>query len=103
MHRYAPREAEARAARVGLWSQPEPVPPWEWRRGQGVPQTAEVIGNRRSHVYQKPNCREAASMCDHPPESGWHARTSGAGLVSNFPDSVSILVSIFVANRGEMG
>lgn len=25
-------EQEARAKRVGLWSEPNPVPPWEWRR-----------------------------------------------------------------------
>lgn len=25
-------EAAARAARTGLWSDPEPVPPWQWRR-----------------------------------------------------------------------
>ena len=25
-------EQEARAKRVGLWSEPDPVPPWEWRR-----------------------------------------------------------------------
>lgn len=25
-------EEEARAARRGLWSDPEPVPPWEWRK-----------------------------------------------------------------------
>ena len=25
-------EHEARAKRVGLWSDPEPVPPWEWRK-----------------------------------------------------------------------
>jgi hypothetical protein len=69
--RYAPHdaelarlEAEARAARVGLWSQPNPVPPWEWRRGEGVPQTAEVIGNRRSHVYHKPTCRGAAATSE---------------------------------------
>lgn len=37
--RFAPREArlarlemEARAARRGLWQDPHPVPPWEWRR-----------------------------------------------------------------------
>ena len=27
-------EAEARKARRGLWSEPNPVPPWEWRRGR---------------------------------------------------------------------
>jgi len=26
-------EEAARKAEIGLWSQPEPVPPWEWRRG----------------------------------------------------------------------
>ena len=25
-------EQEARAKRVGLWSDPEPMPPWEWRK-----------------------------------------------------------------------
>ncbi len=37
--RYAPKdsplysvEAEARAEKRGLWADPEPVPPWEWRR-----------------------------------------------------------------------
>lgn len=36
---YAPKnsplyrmQAEARAARRGLWEDPDPVPPWEWRR-----------------------------------------------------------------------
>ena len=69
--RYAPADAElarleseAKAARRGLWSQPNPVPPWSWRWGEGVPQTAEVIGNRRSHVYHKPTCRGAATMSE---------------------------------------
>ena len=30
--RYSFAEVEARAKRAGLWSDPEPVPPWEWRR-----------------------------------------------------------------------
>ena len=29
---YAFSEKEARAKRVGLWRDPDPVPPWEWRR-----------------------------------------------------------------------
>lgn len=29
---YAFAEEEARAKRVGLWGDPDPVPPWEWRR-----------------------------------------------------------------------
>jgi hypothetical protein len=54
-------EADARAAKRGLWSQPNPVPPWQWRHGNGVPRTAAVIGNRRSKVYHKATCRGAAT------------------------------------------
>ena len=30
--RYSFAEEEARVKRVGLWSEPDPMPPWEWRR-----------------------------------------------------------------------
>jgi endonuclease YncB( thermonuclease family) len=32
--RYAFAEEEARAKKAGLWSEPNPIPPWEWRKGQ---------------------------------------------------------------------
>jgi hypothetical protein len=32
--------------------------------GEGVPHTAGVVGNRRSHVYHKPACRGAASTAE---------------------------------------
>ena len=54
-------QAEARKAHLGLWSQPNPIPPWDWRKGKGVPVTEVVIGNRRSHVYHAPHCRGAAA------------------------------------------
>lgn len=31
---YAALEAEARAAKIGLWQDKGPVPPWDWRRGK---------------------------------------------------------------------
>jgi len=31
--RYEFEEDEARVRRVGLWRDPNPVPPWEWRKG----------------------------------------------------------------------
>jgi endonuclease YncB( thermonuclease family) len=31
---YARTEAEARLARRGLWHDPDPVAPWEWRKGK---------------------------------------------------------------------
>lgn len=30
--RYAFAEDEAKAKRAGLWSEPDPTPPWDWRR-----------------------------------------------------------------------
>lgn len=30
-HRYSHAETEAQARRVGLWADPNPMPPWEWR------------------------------------------------------------------------
>jgi endonuclease YncB( thermonuclease family) len=30
---YSEAEIEARKAKRGLWRDPNPVPPWEWRRG----------------------------------------------------------------------
>jgi micrococcal nuclease len=56
-------EAEARQAKRGLWSQPDPKPPWDWRK-PAVPLTAEVIGNRRSYVYHRSNCPAAIRMND---------------------------------------
>ena len=32
----AEAEVEARKAKVGLWSMPGAVPPWEWRRERGM-------------------------------------------------------------------
>lgn len=33
----------ARAARIGLWSLPNPIPPWQWRLGNAAAITAEKI------------------------------------------------------------
>ena len=58
----AQAESAARAAHLGLWSQPSPIPPWDYRKGRGVPVTKEVVGNRRSHAYHEPSCRGVAAM-----------------------------------------
>ena len=59
-------EAVARDAKRGLWSQPNPVPPWEWRRTKRETLEAELAGkfiaNSRSHVYHTPGCRNAATI-----------------------------------------
>jgi micrococcal nuclease len=57
-------EAEAREARRGLWSQPHPIPPWDWRQHKGLPAglATQVIGNRRSLVYHRPTCASVARI-----------------------------------------
>ncbi len=55
-------ETDARSAKRGLWSQPNPIAPSDWRHGRNVPLTDEVIGNRKSHVYHAPYCRAVAVM-----------------------------------------
>ena len=37
-------EVIARKAHLGLWSQPNPIPPWDWRNGKGVPVTRGSSG-----------------------------------------------------------
>jgi hypothetical protein len=59
-------EHEAKTAGRGLWAQPDPTPPWEWRARGKNPIPAEIagqfIGNRRSHVFHAPGCRNAANI-----------------------------------------
>ncbi|HRD86644.1 MAG TPA: thermonuclease family protein [Accumulibacter sp.] len=33
-HRYEFAEQEARAKRAGLWADGQPIPPWDWRKGE---------------------------------------------------------------------
>jgi endonuclease YncB( thermonuclease family) len=60
-------EAEARSAKRGLWSKPNPIPPWAFRdkRNELPAELAtKVLGNRRSRVYHKPGCRNAATIAE---------------------------------------
>lgn len=65
-------EREAQEAKRGLWRDPHPVPPWEFRHPAkkngaepaSVPSDAssdettgmQIIGNQQSHVYHRPDC-----------------------------------------------
>jgi hypothetical protein len=62
-------EAEARTAKRGLWADAQPVPPWQWRKGDREPaRTAaprvaatpstdgSIIGNQKSQIYHWPGC-----------------------------------------------
>ena len=61
-------ETNARINQIGLWGHPDPVPPWEYRRGVKAStktdnQTLKTEGNlyhgnRRSNVFHQPSCKD---------------------------------------------
>lgn len=88
-------EAEARAARRGLWIDPSPVPPWEWRRGGKVasPQknfalTAiakdSITTAEDGKCGQKRYCREMAS-CE---EAKFYLQECGLSALDRDGDGV---------------
>jgi endonuclease YncB( thermonuclease family) len=59
---YAAAEQQARAAKLGLWQDPNPTMPGDWRqevktkRWGPPPPEGTIIGNRNSKKYQRPDC-----------------------------------------------
>jgi micrococcal nuclease len=59
-------ESEARAQKIGLWSHPNPIPPWDYRRGKAstINRDSKVIsagvyrGNTRSMVFHQASCKD---------------------------------------------
>ena len=47
--RYQQAEANARTNRRGLWSDPHPVPPWEWRRSKKTAPAVPLLFLFASH------------------------------------------------------
>jgi micrococcal nuclease len=89
---YVRLEAQARAARRGLWSQPRPTAPWIWRRShprrhkrrvsRNPPTCAghpcRIHGNRRSHVFHRRGCRHFnCKQCTLGFETPDQARAAG--------------------------
>lgn len=63
-------EQEARAAKRGLWADPKPVPPWEWRRGQGpARQACDQAGGRICR--SSGDLPDAIAWANH---AGWRPR-----------------------------
>lgn len=66
-------EAEARKAKRGLWAQPNPVPPWEFRHGQTKKGPSQGLGEvppekrfRKDNRYSgnKRSCKEMSSCSE---------------------------------------
>jgi hypothetical protein len=89
-------EATARKQQLGIWVDPQPVPPWEFRKARAEQRakrkaasqlqlgdvgvmdgpatstiaprgmvaeelTRHILGNRRSHLYHRPDCQTTVS------------------------------------------
>jgi len=80
-------EAEARAAKRGLWADPNPTPPWDWRAAQkdnGKPVMGEVVANGVAVVALLPDpagrdegneAVEIGNSTDKPVDlAGWKLR-----------------------------
>jgi endonuclease YncB( thermonuclease family)/methylphosphotriester-DNA--protein-cysteine methyltransferase len=67
---YAKAEVDARAARLGLWQDPNPTPPGDYRvevkvaRWGPPPPEGTVIGNKQSKKYHRPDCPGYRDMAE---------------------------------------
>ncbi len=67
---YVEQEAEAQAARRGIWAG-EFVKPWEWRRGKRIAANDNAPGQCRI----KGNINRKDERIDHAPGDNWYDRT----------------------------
>jgi endonuclease YncB( thermonuclease family)/methylphosphotriester-DNA--protein-cysteine methyltransferase len=67
---YAKAEEDARAAKLGLWQDPNPTPPGDFRvevkvaRWGPPPPEGTVIGNKQSKKYHRPDCPGYRDMAE---------------------------------------
>ena len=102
-------EAEARETQAGLWNDPHPIPPWDFRhRGARTPikpgpsstsspkvgfhsdsfDSLPVVGNLRSGKYHRPDCpsyNQIAKRNRVPFGTAQEAREAGYALAGNCP------------------
>ena len=62
-HAFEKLESSAKTQKLGLWADPNALPPWEYRHNKanetqlaGQPSRGIIIGNWNSHVYHLPGC-----------------------------------------------
>ena len=65
----AAAQTKAKAGKVGLWSQPNPVPPWDFRKGKGTANrgppekgtnTTKVFTTKSGKKYHRDGCNSLA-------------------------------------------
>ena len=92
-------EAKAREAKIGLWKDPDPIPPWEFRHvGKQRTDLAPshpplnpdlaIRGNKRSKKYHRPDCPSYDQISPRnriPFDSAQDAQEAGYTLAGNCP------------------
>lgn len=67
---YAAAEQQARAAKLGLWKDPNPTVPGEWRQAVKAkrwgppPPEGTIVGNKNSMKYHRPDCPGYRDMAE---------------------------------------
>lgn len=87
-HLYSDAEQRARVQRVGLWQEPYPIAPWDFKNNKGTvrtvpnhqsapelssdpgveestPRNETIRGNRRSRIYHWPGCPNYDDIAPH--------------------------------------
>jgi endonuclease YncB( thermonuclease family) len=102
---YHAAERKAHALRAGFWSEPNPLPPWLFRRQSHLTRSepthrnavelaitpdvaGTVIGNRRSHIFHRPDCPDYFKIAAHnrvPFASAADAEAAGYRQARNCP------------------
>ena len=80
--RYESAVEEARKRKRGLWSEPDPIPPWVWRRGQRTPSKSDEVAD--TQCGSKRYCREMTS-CE---EAKFYLRQCGRSSLDGNQDGV---------------
>lgn len=103
---YARAEEQARAAKLGLWQDPNPTPPGEWRveakteRWGPPPPEGTVIGNKNSKKYHRPDCPGYRDMAERNRvffKSVEEAEAAGYKRAGNCPPEGSSVPTVKVA------
>jgi len=98
---YAAAEQEARAAKLGLWKDPNPTSPGDYRqdvktaRWGPAPPEGTIIGNKNSRKYHRPDCAGYRDMAERNRvffRSVAEAEAAGFKRAGNCPAEVQAVI-----------
>lgn len=106
---YAAAEQQARSAKLGLWQDPNPTPPGDWRgevktkRWGPPPPEGTIVGNRNSKKYHRPDCPGYRDMAERNRvffKTVDEAEAAGYKRAGNCPAEITALKSANANGNG---